>query len=565
LDKLGLGGSQLGNRQTSSSEGRVLSKKTLVFTATCLLMIFFFSTSNLLTVAESGLEDWGYREKITPIGSLNSPFPPYTWVELNYGYYGMRQTGYQPADAINDAKVAVIGGQRFLFVNTGWGSLRGEGSPIEVFSVDPFFRPKSKLGETALAYSDFYATTIPQLWNDTIILHGHAGGRKNHAFIGFYDISSNSFEMMDLDVDYGNYLTQVYYIEQLDVISLRFLSLDNVSITDRQVTCAPENLRNPLAWTNLTVNGGDIWGMHENMFAYNPADGFGYLNRWSSNFESELIQYNLATGEGRQLFYAPPAVDAWCGLRNYISTNGSSIFFSSASVEGKPGGNNPGVWRYWEYHNGTLNNFANQSIVGFSNDFEGHGNIISLGGDLLLTSSLRDDRDDGSWFLYQGSTLLETYSGIGCHNTDNLLIRDGDNIVLGGEGKRLARVTLLTAGLNQKAKPDFSDVRFSVDGVALMDHCLVHLNFGSTAYFVVDTSHVTNSFYMYFGNPDASSMLGSYDQFRSVDIYRGGIVSYPFGTLLASDNMTFSLAITTLTFFIASLCVAVFVKIRRQK
>jgi hypothetical protein len=584
------------------------------------MVIIFSFAGNLLTAAESVL-DWRYRQQITPDYSLESTFQDYRLVELNYGYYSMSQTGYEPADTINDAKVAVINGQQFLFVNTGWGSLAGEGSPIEVFSVDHFFKPTTKLGETELTYSDFYTTTIPQLWNDTIILHGHTGGRGNCAFIGFYDISSNSFEMIDLDVDYGNYLTQVYYIEQLDVISLRFLSLDDMAITDMQVTCTPESLRNPLAWIKLAVTGGDILGLHENMFAYNPADGFGYLNRWSSNFESELIQYDLATGEGRQLFYAPPAVDAWCGLRNYLSANGSSIFFSSASVEGKPGGNNPGVWRYWEYNNGTLNNFANQSIVGFSNDFEGHGNIISLGGDFLLTSSLRDDRDDGSWFLYQGSTLLETYSGIGCHNTDNLLIKDGDNIVLGGEGKRLARVTLLTAGLNHTAKPDFSDIRFSVDGVTMMDHCLVHLNFGSTAYFVVDTSQVTDSFYIYFGNPEASSMSGSYAKFKNLDLYRGGIVSSSFGTLPSNqnqnpipysgtiqlsiekpiiqespkmtlapkidptpvsvpttaqqiptpttvqpgpNNMTFLLVIV-LTFFVASFAVAVVLKIRRQK
>ena len=500
------------------------------------MVIILLSILNLPTVAENMLDGWGHRKKITPQNPLESTFPPYTWMELNYGYYGMRQTGYEPADTINDAKVAVINGQRFLFINTGWGSLIGEGSPIAVFSVDPFFKPITKLNETELTYSDFYATTIPQLWNDTIILHGNTGGRDNHAFIGFYDISSSSFEMIDLDVEYGNYLTQVYFIEQLDLISLRFLSLEDMAITDMQVTCTPESLRDPFEWTKTAITGGGILGLHENMFAYNPADGFGYLNRWSSNFESELIQFDMVTGEGRQLFYAQPASEAWCGLRNYISTNSSSIFFSSAYVDGNPGENNPGIWRYWEFHNGTLNNFANQSIVGFSNDFEGHGNIISLGNDLLLTSSLRDDRDDGSWFLYQGSTLLETYSGVGCHNTDNLLIKDGDNIVLGGEGKRLARVTLLTAGLNQKVKSDFSDIRFSIDGVTTMNFCLVQLVTGSTAYFIVNTSQVTNNFYIYFGNQNASSVSSPIDQFQNTDLYQSGVVNGQFGPLPPSQS-----------------------------
>jgi hypothetical protein len=192
---------------------------------------------------------------------------------------------------------------------------------------------------------------------------------------------------------------------------------------------------------------------------------------------------------------------------------------------------------------------------------------------------------------------------------------------LGGEGKRLARVTLLTAGLNQKVKPDFSDIRFSTDGVAMLDHSLVHLNHGSTAYFIVDTSQVTNNFYIYFGNPNATSMSGSYDKFKNVNPDQGGIagghffpsptsqsqkqVPYsgtiplqlenpivqeslktnptpridptPFSVITPTqtlspatvqpqpDNMTFLVVIASLTFFIASFSVVVVLKIRRQK
>jgi hypothetical protein len=171
-------------------------------------------------------------------------------------------------------------------------------------------------------------------------------------------------------------------------------------------------------------------------------------------------------------------------------------------------------------------------------------------------------------------------------------------------------------------KPDFSDIRFSTDGVAMLDHSLVYLDYGSTAYFVVDTSQVPNSFYIYFGNPNATSMSGSYDKFKNVNPDQGGIAGGHFfpsptsqsqkqvpysGTIpmqlenpnaqespksnptpridptLSSvlstptqthspttgqpqpDNMTFLIVIASLTFFIASFSAVVVLKIRRQK
>ncbi len=459
----------------------------------CLSVLFISSISVVNALTPNGLE---YRIPVNVNGNL----PDYSWIDLSYNYYNMSFAGwsfnpYISTHALNTQKISILNGKRYIFTNYGWG-MDGVRGAIRAYEANQYWEPQTQISISSSPYCDFYVYTYPSLFNDKIILAGTCG--NNTAFIGYFDTNTNTFHLQNIPET--NYITQVYYIAERNIFVITEVVGAN---NDKIVTTTPENLFNPASWTYSQVINSNFVNS-EHVFAYSSYDHYGYYLIGDAKYGSQLLQINMDTLSVVTTICETETSNSYNMIKGYITGDSNGVYFAQSSVTGTPSSSNPGVWNYYKY-NGSLNLIGTQSMY-FRSDRESHGIILPLGDDYYLCQNVKDTVE-GSFYIYKENSLLQTLTGFNWHFTDNTLIKDGNKIIVGGESIGDTRITILTEGLQRKCKVDFGDVRFvSNDDITLLNYKQIVTVNGEYATFAVDTSSVTDSFYIEYGNETLSSI-----------------------------------------------------------
>ena len=443
----------------------------------------------------------GYGNRIEVSGYTSGT----TLFTLNYGYYTANQL-YATGHTYNMVKGAVLGEKKYIFVSHAPGQISA------YRATEQWDFNGSAIATTSGIYSDFYVSTFPNLFKKTIVLCGTVDNSAN-CFIGAFNIDSEQF------VDFQNssnaaYLTCVLYVPTSNLFYIT--PLRGIGSWNAPLLCAkPENLFNMDTWVPIspTYNPAEQ-AQAEPRIAWLPSTNMLYDLRGPTikSGMNDLASLNLTSINGTQIFFFDgnkPSPISDC-IFPYLQSNSSTLFFSIAD-------NANNRWHYY-YSNGTVfNEFATLQYVGHSGGGgELHGNIFSLGKNMVIIGSEGDGNSGSNYNLYlTNGTCLETYTGTTCHFTDNQPVMDGNNLVIGGEvcastgGRYLGSYITLLRGdghLQKLCKPDFSDIYLTAsDGVTSINFHIASQSASNYAQLVVDTNQAGSAFYVYFNKPTAFS------------------------------------------------------------
>ncbi len=310
------------------------------------------------------------------------------------------------------AKVALLNGQRFIFSHDGWGSTKDY---IDVYNATSDWEKDTLLASSPYTTADIWAQTFPSVWSDLVILYG-AQDNSARAFFGYYNITSKTFSLQNNTNAY--YFSQLYYIEELGLFYINPL---NGAWKDQMLFSTPANLFNMSAWSNYSM-GAYYHTDAEHMFTYNPDDNLGYLLQWHVGY-SDFYRVNMTTHTLTQIYNHTGSPTG--RPRGYISANDTMVFFSMHDTS---------IVHYYYYSAGTgMVNFYNGSDPGSSSE-EWHGHIFPFN-NVILIGNVRDgDTDSYYSLLLSNGTVLDNFTGVRGHFSDNRPVLDNGKIVIGGEG-----------------------------------------------------------------------------------------------------------------------------------
>jgi hypothetical protein len=104
------------------------------------------------------------------------------------------------------------------------------------------------------------------------------------------------------------------------------------------------------------------------------------------------------------------------------------------------------------YNGATVSLMFSLPVVGYGTlSGEHHADVIPIGNNEIIIGNIYDDDSAGYYSIYNiNGTLLQTFTGVSTHFSDNKLVKDSlGNIVIGGEDETgcQASITLLTASV----------------------------------------------------------------------------------------------------------------------
>ncbi len=348
--------------------------------------------------------------------------------------YTLKQVAYGGSSMV---KPAILNGDRYVFINEGWGSAYQ--SPIQIYAADSNWNTVSLLNTTTTAYSDFYVYTFPQLWNDTIIFCGSVEGPSGDAFIGSYNITSNAYNIVTLAN--AGYITQVVYVSSLGEFVI--MPADGASWQNYVITCSPNNLLNTDSWVFHGPFSDPTFGGDEKMFTY--FQGSGWMIRWNSAGNSQLIQWNMTDDSYIEPFNS---TDGYLiQARQYISSNSTTMFFSVVSGETE---------EYYYTNDGSV--FVNflslpaalySGETDLSGDGENHAPIYPLTSQYVLIGDICDGCSASYYALVTTSGNIIGRYFVTTHYSENTPLTDGNNYVLGGEGYASSISILAPSQINE--------------------------------------------------------------------------------------------------------------------
>lgn len=470
---------------------------SLILIALCVLSSLSIFAPTVKAAGPAWLEDYEFRQLYTnSTGTLADS----TFLTVPTGYYELSKTGIQYT-AVNYAsqKVAVINGVRYVLGTSGYSGGASPSYPIAVYQVNELWQPIARLGNMTDKVGDFYVTVAPEsTLNEYIIVYG-SNATTYDAFITYFDTASNTWGSMVNCNSYAEYITAVNYIAVLDKFQITVCDTHNgAGVSNRTVLSTAANLFTPANW-ELYGDYASLSGLNERRYTYFTGDNCLYVNTRNSSSNTVVYRENLTSGVITPVYSNSSSI-----VGNYISSDANYVYFT-----------NPlGTYYYWLKGSGsTWTEFYNAPIIGYSgSSTERHPHVIPLGGNLLMIGNLHDGNSSGYYGLLDMNTLpatiLETYSGVLQHCTENKVTVDGSNLLIGAESTysgAVSSVHLFTSGLLGQSNGGV-EVRFTkTDGTTLLNYRTITAT-AFTATYAINTASSLNGFYMYWGKSGAESL-----------------------------------------------------------
>jgi hypothetical protein len=321
----------------------------------------------------------------------------------------------------SDAKPVIIGSNRYVCTDTGWGPGSGSNSHINVYSANSTWTGLTLLSTSPFVANDFYVSSWSILPN-TILMFGTNGVA---AFIAEYNTSSNTWQVATNSS--WLYITQVVYVPTTSL----FYVLPAIPYIPYILTSTLSNILTPSNWHAIPTPSGLInWGV-----LYSPYYSdtlYTWLFPPSSNLEYfDTMNLTSNTFTTLMTINTNPATlyDDWPPFQN-------SATLAFADIEA----NNTGHFSIFYSTDGkSFTKTLSLPVIGSGTSGEQHCFAYPYSNSLLFVMVCQDGNTNspGYFAFYNTSTWAPVWNhtGVICHYTESRLNLDPNgDVVVGGEG-----------------------------------------------------------------------------------------------------------------------------------